>query len=327
MLVKLILYTVFGKRCEGNPNLKYFTADDFEELESKKMEFKSNKGQILRGFIYTNKNIKEYKGIVVFVHGMGAGHLSYTTEINTLAKAGFMVISYDNTGTCTSEGKNLKGFFQSVIDLKYALRYINEDENLNKYKIVLIGHSWGAYAVCQELQYDPKVKAVVAMSGFNNSSQIICDSIKDMTKKNFIFLKPFITILNFITFGKASIQNTVDILKKTEIPVLILQGDSDTSVVMSNSLVSKDLDGNDNIKTIIYKDKNHNVYQTLESEKYVTDTFSEIRNIGKKYKGKIPKEECERLYGNIDYKKITEEDKEVMDTIIKFLEEKIEERV
>ena len=130
MLVKLILYTVFGKRCEGNPNLKYFTADDFEELESKKMEFKSNKGQILRGFIYTNKNIKEYKGIVVFVHGMGAGHLSYTTEINTLAKAGFMVISYDNTGTCTSEGKNLKGFFQSVIDLKYALRYINEDENL-----------------------------------------------------------------------------------------------------------------------------------------------------------------------------------------------------
>lgn len=323
---KLILHTVFGKRCEGNPNLKYFTAEDFEELDSKKIEFKSNKGQILRGFIYTNKNIKEYKGIVVFVHGMGAGHLSYTTEINTLAKAGFMVIGYDNTGTCTSEGKNLKGFFQSVIDLKYALRYINEDENLKKYKIALMGHSWGAYTVCQELQYSPNVNAVVAMSGFNNSSQIICDSMKDMTKKNFIFLKPFITILNLITFGTAGIKNTIDILKETKTQVLVLQGDSDTSVALSNSLISKDLEEKSNIKIILYKGKNHNVYQTLESEKYVTDTFSEIRNIGQKYKGKIPKEECEKLYGNIDYKKITEEDIEVMNTIIKFLEDKIEER-
>ena len=135
--------------------------------------------------------------------------------------------------------------------------------------------------------------------------------------------KPFITILNFITFGKAGIQNTVDILKKTEVPVLVLQGDSDTSVALSNSLVSKKLEDKSNIKTILYKGKNHNVYQTLESEKYVTDTFAEIRNIGKQYKGKIPKEECERLYGNIDYKKITEEDAEVMNTIIKFLEEKM----
>lgn len=323
IITKLILNQVFGKRCEGNPNLRYFTADDFEELDSKKIEFKSNKEQTLRGFIYTNKNIKEYKGIVVFVHGMGAGHLSYTTEINTFAKEGFMVISYDNTGTCTSEGKGLKGFFQSVIDLKYALKYISEDKELNTYPITLVGHSWGAYTVCQELQYNPKVKAVVAMSGFNNSSQIICDSMKDMTKKNFIFLKPFITILNFITFGKAGIQNTVDILKKTEVPVLVLQGDSDTSVALSNSLVSKKLEDKSNIKTILYKGKNHNVYQTLESEKYVTDTFAEIRNIGKQYKGKIPKEECERLYGNIDYKKITEEDAEVMNTIIKFLEEKM----
>lgn len=327
IVTKLVLNQVFGKRCEGNPNLKYLTADDFEELNSKKVEFKSNKDQILRGFIYTNKNIKEYKGIIVFVHGMGAGHLSYTTEINTLAKAGFMVIGYDNTGTCTSEGKNLKGFFQSVIDLKYALKYINEDEILNKYKVALIGHSWGAYTVCQELQYSPNVKAVVAMSGFNNSSQIICDSMKDMTKKNFIFLKPFISAWNVMTFGKDSIKNTVDILKKTETSVLVLQGDSDTSVMLSNSLVSKKLEEKANIKTILYKEKNHNVYQTLESEKYVTDTFAEIRNIGKKYKGKIPKEECEKLYGAIDYKKITEEDKEVIDTIIKFLEEKVVEKL
>ena len=103
---KMILNSVFGKRCEGNPNLKYFTADDFEDLDYEKIEFKSNKGQILRGNIYTNKKVKEkdIKGLLVFVHGMGAGHLSYTTEINTLAKNGYKVLAYDNTGTCASEG-------------------------------------------------------------------------------------------------------------------------------------------------------------------------------------------------------------------------------
>lgn len=47
LISKLILNMVFGKRCEGNPKLKYFTADDFEGLEIlRPIEFKSNKGKI-----------------------------------------------------------------------------------------------------------------------------------------------------------------------------------------------------------------------------------------------------------------------------------------
>ena len=126
LLSKLILNLAFGKRCEGNAKLKYFTADDFEGLNAKSIEFKSNKGQTLRGNIYTHEEIKEYKGLIIFVHGMGGGHLSYTTEINTLVKAGFIVMAYDNTGTCSSEGKNLKGFYQAVIDLNYALKFVEE---------------------------------------------------------------------------------------------------------------------------------------------------------------------------------------------------------
>lgn len=326
LMAKFVLGQVFGKRCEGNPNLKYFTADDFEELDSKQVEFKSDKGQTLRGNIYTNKNIKEYKGLIVFVHGMGAGHLSYTTEINTFAKAGFMVLGYDNTGTCTSEGKNLKGFFQAVIDLKSALNYISENKDLNKYSVALVGHSWGAYTVCQVLQYNPNVKAVVALSGFNNASKLICDSMKSMTKINFAFLKPFITIINFLTFGKDAIKNTVDVLSKTDVPVLALQGTADTSVFFTNSVASQNID-KENIKTIVYDGKFHNVYQSRESEKYLNDTFREIANLTKKYKGKIPENEASKIYENIDYKKITEEDEEVMSTIIKFIEEKAVERV
>lgn len=324
LLAKLILNLAFGKRCEGNPKLKYFTADDFEGLEAKPIEFKSNKGQILRGNIYTNKDIKEYKGLIIFVHGMGGGHLSYTTEINTFAKAGFIVMAYDNTGTCSSEGKSLKGFFQSVIDLSYALKFVEENKDLNKYSIELVGHSWGAYTVCQVLQFKPNIKAVVAISGPNDSAKLICDFMKNETKMNCSFLKPFIKIVNFLTFGAKGIKNTVDVIKGTRIPVLLLHGELDKTAPLENSPISnKEIELNNNIKTIVYEGKFHNVYQTKESEEYLNNTFEKLSEINKKYKGNPPEDEINKIYSGIDYKKMTEEDEGVMDTIIKFLEDNI----
>lgn len=325
LLAKLILNTAFGKRCEGNPKLKYFTADDFEGLDAKSIEFKSNKGQILRGNIYTYKDIKYYKGLIIFVHGMGGGHLSYTTEINTFAKAGFIVMGYDNTGTCSSEGKSLKGFFQSVIDLNHALKFVKEDKDLNRYPVELVGHSWGAYTVCQVLQFKHDIKAVVAMSGPNNISKLICDTAKNETRVNFTFLKPFITIVNFLTFGKNGIKNTSNLLKNTKTPVLLLHGSSDKTAPLENSPISdKELiEENSNIKTIVYEGRLHNVYQTKESEEYLNNTFSNLSQINKEYKGKTPAEKIDEIYNNIDYKKMTEEDNEVMHTIIKFLEEQL----
>ena len=325
LISKLILNMVFGKRCEENPKLKYYTADDFEGLNAKPIEFKSNKGQTLRGNIYTNKEIKECKGLIVFVHGMGGGHLSYTTEINTFAKAGFIVIGYDNTGTFSSEGKNLRGFFQSVNDLNYALKFIENDKDLSKYPVSLVGHSWGAYTATQVLQFNHNIKSVVAMSGFNSSAKIVCDSAKNETNMNLNFLKPFITIINFLTFGKRGIKNTSAVLKNTEVPVLLLHGEVDTSVLIQNSPISNKelLSQKPNIKVVIYEKRFHNVYQTKQSEEYLNNTFGELSKLSKIYKGKIPEEEANKIYNNIDYKKMTEEDAEVMNTIIKFIEESI----
>lgn len=320
ILTKLILHLIFRKRCEGNSKLKYFTADDFEELESEKIEFKSNKGQTLRGYIYTNKNVNKYNGLIVFVHGMGAGHLSYTTEINTLAKSGFKVMSYDNTGTCLSDGKSLKGFFQSVLDLKHALNFIKENENLNKYDISLVGHSWGAYTVCQILQFDFKIKSVVAFSGPNNASNLICD-LMGGGKINFRFLKPFFDFNNLLTFGKISLRNTIDVLKDTNVPVLVLHGDSDATCSVKNSLIADTeiFKNKENIKTILYKDKYHNVYQTRESEKYLNEVFGKINELNKKYKGQELEEKIKPIYDGIDYEKITEEDEVVIKEIVTFL--------
>lgn len=324
LFANVLLNFIFGKRCEGNPDLKYFTADDFEELNTTKIEFKSDKGQILRGYIYQNNKIKEkdIKGLLVFVHGMGAGHFSYTTEINTLAKNGFKVLAYDNTGTCMSEGKNLNGFYQAVIDLKYCLEYIKTNSELNEYNLGLIGHSWGAYTVCQSLKYKSNVKAVVGMSGPDTFEKLVTSSMGVFGK----ILKSFLRRVNKIKFGKEALDSSIGVLKSVDdsVSVLLLHGEDDSTCKIENSMIldQEDFKDKENIKTILFEGKNHNIYQTIESEKYLNEVFKTIEEykskLKKDSKNKEIEENLKTYYKNIDYKKITEEDFEVMEIIIEF---------
>ena len=104
-----------------------------------------------------------------------------------------------------------------------------------------------------------------------------------------------------------------------------MHGELDTQVSLENSLISnqKIISQKSNIKTILYKGRFHNVYQTKESEEYLNNTFKELSEPSKKYKGKIPEEESNKIYNKIDYKKMTEENVEVMNTIVRFLEENL----
>ena len=137
---------LFNRRYEGNPKLKYFRAEDFEGLAAEEVSFISDGGQTLRGFLYTEENVSP-KALIVFCHGFGAGHLSYTTEINTLARAGYAVLGYDGTGCGRSGGKYFRGFDQGPADLRAALRYADGNKKIASLPRVLVGHSWGAFTV------------------------------------------------------------------------------------------------------------------------------------------------------------------------------------
>ena len=55
----LIQKTRFGVRSDGNPALRYFQAKDFENLQAEDISFVSDKGQTLRGCIYSDMRVKE----------------------------------------------------------------------------------------------------------------------------------------------------------------------------------------------------------------------------------------------------------------------------
>ena len=321
LLAFLCLQVAFGVRCEGNPELKYFTHEDFDDLEAEPISFVSDKGQRLRGAIYTCRGVNP-SGLVIFAHGMGGGHLSYTTNIRTIAKAGFAVLSYDNTGTMSSEGNSLRSFYQAVKDLRAALKFVHEKERLSKYKVVLAGHSWGGYAVCQALAFaEEQVAGVVAFSPPDSVAGVICDSITQIIGVPMAWLSPAVWVASVLKGGWDSRFKSSSVLLKTkQVPVMILHGDADSTVLFKNSpLSNSDVMAKENITGIIYNGKAHNVYQTKESEQYLGDVFGAIGAAQKKYGRKgIPEDEKAKLY-DIDYELIVREDPEVMKTVTDFI--------
>lgn len=320
LLADLIMnFAGFSKRCDGNENLKYFTASDFENLSAEPISFQTKGGITLRGNIYKKSGKNDFKGLIVFCHGMGGGHLSYTTEINYFAQKGFCVFSYDNTGTCESDGKRLFGFPRSIIDLEHAVKYIEGSKKLCNEPLFLVGHSWGAYAVCNlSSVYAPKnLKAIIAYAPFDSCNTLINDQSKQMTGISFKFLNPFFSTVNYIKFGKYANLKSSKSISSNSVPTLILQGDEDTSVLLSNSPAGKKeiISKNKNSNFIICKGKHHNPYLSMRADSYLCSVFGEIAKLQKEKKT----EEIKTLCSSIDYSLITEDDEGIMKQCIEFL--------
>lgn len=322
LLALLCLHIAFGARCEGDQNLKYLTHRDFAGLEAEPVEFCSARGKRLCGAVYTHREIAEPVGLVVFAHGMGGGHRSYMTEINTFARGGFAVLAYDNTGTMASEGEALGSFYQAARDLRAALAFVRESKKWSGYPLLLSGHSWGGYAVCQALAYEEAyVAGAAAFSAPDSAALAVCDSLQTMAGIPMGWMRPFFAAASIVQGGWDARRSTTAVLARTSrVPVLLLQGDADTSVRLKNSPVSRAaVRDKKNIRTVVYEGRSHNVYQTRESEQYLGKTMGAINAAKKKYgKAGIPEEEKRALYA-IDYELITREDPDVMQTVLDFM--------
>jgi len=322
LIISLLIYrAIFNTRNNGSSKLKYFTEKDFKGLKSKEFSFKSNKKQNLEGKIYYYEN-KEYLGLLVFVHGIGAGHLAYTTEINHFAELGFIVLSYDNTGSGISEGKTIVGFSQRVLDLKYCLDYVSKNSELNKYKIVLCGHSWGAFAAMNILNYDYDVKAVVALAGFAKASTAYTKVISRLVNPVLGIFGFGMSLIEIIKFGKVANFSAFKGFKKNKSKVLFVYGKKDIM------LDFKDFEKKEfnNVKVISLNTKGHRVNITDEAVLYDYQREKDLSILKQKYHNNIPKDIEKYYYDNLDYDLLVKLDANVMKKIDDFLIQEIKKQ-
>ncbi|MCL2412935.1 MAG: lysophospholipase, partial [Bacteroidales bacterium] len=172
---------------------------DQTKYPREEVHFYSGKNR-LQGFIYGGSNDK---GLIVISHGMGGTADGYFPMIMFFVDQGWRVFAFNNTGTSGSEGKNLRGFPQSVIDLDAALRFVKTSSALNELPIMLVGHSWGGFAVTTVLNYDHNVNAVVSFSGFNNGRELFREHGIKSAGFFFHLLSPHFWAIERLRFGRA----------------------------------------------------------------------------------------------------------------------------
>lgn len=273
LLLNVIPFTItavaynmnFGMRVDVSQNS--FSEDDFDMLREE-VEFPSNKGQILRGYIYKKDDSYTPKALIVFSHGYTNTHNDYLNQINYFVQNDYIALAYDNTGCGMSDGDNMIGLAQSPIDLSSALTFVENSDELNKYKVFLYGHSWGGYAVTAVLNYGHKVDGVVSRSGFNNSRDMLIEYGKRLYGNWLGLLSPYAYIYEKIKFGDDVDKNGIKgINSSPDTPILLLHSEDDDTISLNNSLLAHkdEMVNPDRIQTILYKDRTHDVVRTQEA--------------------------------------------------------------
>jgi len=172
-VVSVVLYNqYFGARYETKEYLA-LKLDEFPGLSREDHKFVSDKGQTLKGYYYTSEGVSVH-GILILAHGFGGGgHNSYMDVADFFARNGYGVFCFDATGNDESEGDGTEGMPQGLIDLDYAINYVENSDAFPDLPIVLWGHSWGGYCVSSVLSLHPEVKAATVLSGFDKTSYLI----------------------------------------------------------------------------------------------------------------------------------------------------------
>lgn len=319
LLVYFLVAKIIGRRSDKNPLLQYYTSADYPSLNTTAITFKSKEGVNLHGFHYSPAQSSESDYLLVFFHGMGAGHEAYTTLINDLVTTlKTPLISFDYTGCDLSEGEKIPSTLQALSDAEELLKYLKTSEYVSK-KLILIGHSWGGFVATNlaKLDTEQKVVGVISVNGITNFAK----TYQKMTHAPLLFV-PIHNALSYIHYRKLAFMHTAKSIKDTTIPHLFIHGVKDEAVSFKEFIAPLMLESveNKNIFFHLEKEKFHNAYLTSESETNLQLLQKDLQELSKK---KSDKEEIKTNIQNIDFTHLVENDPIVLAGIKKFIEENI----
>lgn len=314
-LVLILDKKFFNKRLYKHRIIKSPEYSDFTNLVKDPFEFDSN-GITLRGFIYYKT--KKSNKIVIFSPGFTAINEMYLSEIDLLTNLGYTVYIYDYTGSYKSDGKKFKGAPQVIIDLNNCIEYLKN--NIENCSITLFGHSMGAYASVNVLNYQ-KVDKVIAVAPCNNIIDVIKDLMYEKVGRRILFLLTIYKILLYIRFKKYSSLSTYKTLKYVNTKVLIVQG-TDDKVVFPNCFYQfAAVNDNMFVETLLVEDREHYPLLSKDAVSYRLFLDHYVDELQIKYGKNIPETEVELLNNKVDQNLRNKLD----EGIIKVLEKKLKE--
>lgn len=301
-----------------NPNgIFYFTAADFPGLQAKAYDFKSQEGYDLKGWFYYYDDPIPGR-LVVFDHGMGNGHRAYLREIERLAKAGFLVYSYDHTGCMASGGESTNGFAQSLKDLDDCITAIKGEPALQDRTISVMGHSWGGFSTMNIVALHPEITHVVSMSGFISVKRMLAQIMPGFLKgmRETLYRLESSSNPDYVEF------DALESLGKTTAKVLLIASSDDKVVQKAHhfDVLQHALSGRENVRFLVTENKGHNPSYTCDAVRYKDDFFAQFQKLVKKKKLETSSQQ-EAFMSGFDWLRMTEQDEAVWNMVLTHLNE------
>ena len=254
--------------------------------DEKAIKFNSKK-TVLEGTLTIPKKIGPFPAVLLLGRTDGSDRENqglFTQLAGRLGEEGFAVLRFDGRGIGSSSGSALSAtigeqYEDSVSALDYLLRIKEIDVN----RVAVIGHGEGAFFASKLASDKKNIKALILMSpmiSLGGETDISFDNLNEMAKKlkwDDQYLKlvmksrmetvetvkkakgDWVSILSTRCFLKKLREdleaNPIDIIRKVEVPVLILHGKEDELVpAKAASTLDKALEdsGNTNHKLIYY---------------------------------------------------------------------------
>ncbi len=254
-------------RSDGNPRLPYFRPEELGLLHE---DFSFHSGKcLLRGSRYWAQG-QGNKGLVIFFHGIGAGRSAYLKEIAALAREGYLVYAYDNTGSMESEGRWIGGLGMVGKDIKAFFGWLEGDERSRGLPRYAFGHSWGGYAAMLTSEPSYRVEKIVSIAGFTQPSRQYASFLRAAWMRK---LHPIISLFLLLQLGKFGDLDTVPLLRKSTAKLLYIQGNQDKMVPLEAGMedLRRRLGSRPLTEYVVVNKQGHNPYNSPRAEEYVAE--------------------------------------------------------
>lgn len=157
------------------PTSKVYRTPDKDDLDYEDVAFASADGTMLTGWFIPATY--EPRGTVIHLHGNTRNMTSHYRYVGWIADEGFNVFVFDYRGYGQSAGTpDRKGIYEDCVA---AVRYVQQRDDVNPEKVIVIGQSLGAanaIAVLGREKFDG-ILGIVAEAPFASYEEIVTDDL------------------------------------------------------------------------------------------------------------------------------------------------------
>ena len=136
-----------------------------------------------------------------------------------------------------SEGRWAVGLQQIRQDLCAYLSFTESPPGREKLPLILYGHSAGGYAALAALSEGYDVDGVISVCGFNSPTDMMMYHSRENVGVLADLEYPFFVLENLFLFGSDASDTALEGINAAEIPILLIEGDSDERFPPSLGLI------------------------------------------------------------------------------------------